>query len=85
MGKAGLALSRKVTTNILNSLNAIGTFMCPYKIQKSMYFILMSNITKPIYSLMDVLKLGCERVKASDWLNAQLVAYVLQFDSRKAL
>ena len=30
-----------------NSLNAMGTFMCPYKIEKSMYFILTPNIKSP--------------------------------------
>ena len=34
-------------TNI-NSLHAMGTFMCLYKIEKTIYFILTSNIKKPI-------------------------------------
>ena len=31
----------------LNSLHAMGTFMCLYKIEKTMYFILTSNIKNP--------------------------------------
>ena len=33
----------------LNSLNAMGTvtFMCPYRIEKSMYFILVPDIKSP--------------------------------------
>ena len=48
-----------------NSLNAMGTFMCPYEIEKSMYFILTPNIK----SLVDVLKLGWERVNACTHTN----------------
>ena len=33
---------------IINSLHATGAFMCPYKIEKSMYFILTPNIKQPI-------------------------------------
>ena len=31
----------------INSLHAMGTFMCLYKIEKTMYFILTSNIKSP--------------------------------------
>ena len=30
-----------------NSLHATGTFMCLYKIEKTMYFILTSNVKSP--------------------------------------
>ena len=32
---------------VINSLHAMGTFMCLYKIEKTMYFILTSNIKSP--------------------------------------
>ena len=32
-----------VISMTVNSLHAMGTFMCLYKIEKTMYFILMSN------------------------------------------
>ena len=35
---------------LINSLNAMGTFMCPYKIEKNMYFILTPNIKANINS-----------------------------------
>ena len=67
----------------INSLNAMGTFMCPYKIGKNMYFILTPNIKRPIQihiSLMDVLKLGWEKVK-TQYGGKAIIMYLIVYIS----